>query len=253
MLVAMVVTAGTLLLQGLLAAVAGPPARGARARTRARTRCRRPPSCSPRSSAGLRAPRRVRRRDRRADDGRRCAGGSSSGVNVVWERLGSTDSTQETPSEAYRRVRLQMLAAERAEVLRIRDAGEADHEVLEQVMERARPRGVDARPGRDAATRRRRDGTAAAARARGGACEHLREAPTHVRPLTPQGCAGLRARGHDAGAPADVPVLRQRRLLRLVGRQARRPALRTSTGHPVMRSFEPGEAWRWCYVDDLLG
>jgi len=19
--------------------------------------------------------------------------------------------------------------------------------------------------------------------------------------------------------------------------------------HPVMRSFEPGEAWRWCYVD----
>ena len=25
------------------------------------------------------------------------------------------------------------------------------------------------------------------------------------------------------------------------------------TGHPVMRSFEPGEAWRWCYVDELLG
>lgn len=25
------------------------------------------------------------------------------------------------------------------------------------------------------------------------------------------------------------------------------------TGHPVMRSVEPGEAWRWCYVDSLLG
>ena len=25
------------------------------------------------------------------------------------------------------------------------------------------------------------------------------------------------------------------------------------TGHPVMRSVEPGEAWRWCYVDDQLG
>ena len=25
------------------------------------------------------------------------------------------------------------------------------------------------------------------------------------------------------------------------------------TGHPVMRSFEPHEHWRWCYVDDLLG
>jgi CPA1 family monovalent cation:H+ antiporter len=23
--------------------------------------------------------------------------------------------------------------------------------------------------------------------------------------------------------------------------------------HPVMRSFEPGEAWRWCFVDERLG
>ncbi len=22
--------------------------------------------------------------------------------------------------------------------------------------------------------------------------------------------------------------------------------------HPVMRSFEPGEDWRWCYVDEVL-
>ena len=24
------------------------------------------------------------------------------------------------------------------------------------------------------------------------------------------------------------------------------------TGHAVMRSFEPGETWGWCYVDRLL-
>jgi uncharacterized UBP type Zn finger protein len=24
------------------------------------------------------------------------------------------------------------------------------------------------------------------------------------------------------------------------------------TGHPVMRSYEPGETWRWCYVDQRL-
>ena len=23
--------------------------------------------------------------------------------------------------------------------------------------------------------------------------------------------------------------------------------------HPVMRSYEPGEDWRWCFVDELLG
>ena len=25
------------------------------------------------------------------------------------------------------------------------------------------------------------------------------------------------------------------------------------TGHPVMRSSQPGEVWRWCFVDELLG
>ncbi|MGB5935721.1 MAG: UBP-type zinc finger domain-containing protein, partial [Ornithinimicrobium sp.] len=25
------------------------------------------------------------------------------------------------------------------------------------------------------------------------------------------------------------------------------------SGHPVMVSFEPGEGWRWCYVDQLTG
>ena len=26
-----------------------------------------------------------------------------------------------------------------------------------------------------------------------------------------------------------------------------------ATGHPVIRSYEPGEAWRWCFVDHLTG
>jgi len=31
-------------------------------------------------------------------------------------------------------------------------------------------------------------------------------------------------------------------------RHARLHAL--GIGHPIVRSFEPGEAWRWCYVDE---
>jgi uncharacterized UBP type Zn finger protein len=23
-------------------------------------------------------------------------------------------------------------------------------------------------------------------------------------------------------------------------------------GHPIIRSFEPGEAWAWCYADELF-
>jgi CPA1 family monovalent cation:H+ antiporter len=26
-----------------------------------------------------------------------------------------------------------------------------------------------------------------------------------------------------------------------------------ATAHPVMRSNEPGETWRWCYVDEVMG
>jgi CPA1 family monovalent cation:H+ antiporter len=25
-----------------------------------------------------------------------------------------------------------------------------------------------------------------------------------------------------------------------------------ATSHPVIRSFEPGEAWRWCFVDEVI-
>jgi hypothetical protein len=24
-----------------------------------------------------------------------------------------------------------------------------------------------------------------------------------------------------------------------------------AVGHPIIRSFEPGEDWYWCYVDDI--
>jgi len=25
-----------------------------------------------------------------------------------------------------------------------------------------------------------------------------------------------------------------------------------ATGHPIIRSYEPGETWAWCYIDQLL-
>lgn len=24
-------------------------------------------------------------------------------------------------------------------------------------------------------------------------------------------------------------------------------------GHPVMQSYEPGESWRWCFTDNVMG
>lgn len=44
------------------------------------------------------------------------------------------DPNTGTPTETWRRLRLQMLQAERAAVLAIRDGGQADHEVLQSVL-----------------------------------------------------------------------------------------------------------------------
>ena len=34
--------------------------------------------------------------------------------------------------------------------------------------------------------------------------------------------------------------------------QARHRALRSETGHPIIRSAEPGEDWSWCYADEVM-
>ena len=31
-----------------------------------------------------------------------------------------------------------------------------------------------------------------------------------------------------------------------------RPRTSQTTGHPIIRSAQPGEDWSWCYVDELM-
>jgi CPA1 family monovalent cation:H+ antiporter len=170
-------------------------------------------------------------------------------VNAAWERLGPDEATLLTPSEHYRRLRLLMLQAERGEVLKVRDAGTLDHEVLQAVLavldleESLIDRFSEAEDELPAEPLR--------ARVR-DECEHLAAAPRTCRPDTPGSCAECIAEGltwvhlrmclscgHIACCDSSV------------GKHADRHY--ASTGHPVMRSVEPGEAWRWCYVDSQLG
>jgi hypothetical protein len=50
---------------------------------------------------------------------------------------------------------------------------------------------------------------------------------------------------------ATVPDTWARRLLRLEQTPSASKHFQR-TGHPVMRSVEPGENWRWCYIDARL-
>jgi monovalent cation/hydrogen antiporter len=55
--------------------------------------------------------------------------------NSAWERLGRTeDDIGESPTSAFRRLRLEMLAAERAAFIAERDSGNIDDEVLRSVL-----------------------------------------------------------------------------------------------------------------------
>ena len=170
--------------------------------------------------------------------------------NNIWEQLGRSQSELEPPAATYRRLRLQMLSAERGSILEARDSGIYDDEVLRSALA-----AVDMEESlldriEDAAARVDDELTTDAGRA--GDCRHLEDAPRVMKANTPNGCEeclrdGTRwvhlrlclSCGHVGCCDSSV------------GKHGLGHF--HETDHPVMRSIEPGEAWRWCYVDDLLG
>jgi CPA1 family monovalent cation:H+ antiporter len=165
---------------------------------------------------------------------------------AAWERLSPHE--EETPSETYARRRGLMLDAERDRVLEIRDSGTVAHVVVEQVLamldieqSMLEQRTGDRQPVRGDLPR-----------VLEGDCDHLRQPRPPVEPHTLGQCDACLEEGSrwvhlrmctECGnvACCDSSPLRH----------AERHYL--DTGHPVMRSAEPDEDWRWCYVDEVTG
>ncbi|GAA1741253.1 UBP-type zinc finger domain-containing protein [Luedemannella helvata] len=83
-------------------------------------------------------------------------------------------------------------------------------------------------------------------------CEHL-AAAQDAQPQSTEGCQGCLAEGRK-----DWVHLRLCLTCGRVGCCDSSPrkhatAHANAEAHPVIRSFEPGERWRWCYVDEELG
>ncbi len=167
-------------------------------------------------------------------------------IDLAWERLGQ-DDCNETRGRAYRRLRLAGIAGEREKLLEIRDRGFADHEVLSSLLSEldVEEATLENRENREREVRE------APARPDGDApCVHLGQVPAEVdfeahgecedcvrlglEPVELRMCLDC---GHIACCDSSV------------GKHATQH-FRT-TGHPVMRSIEPGEHWLWCYVDQL--
>ena len=168
-------------------------------------------------------------------------------TNAVWERLGGA----ETPSAQYSRIRGEMIKRERDELLRIRKLGTVDQVVLAQVMnaldveesildvayedETTANRDEDLRPSDPNA-----------------ACEHLANACAVPNPVTPTGCEECLEEGGDwVHLRMCMDCGHVGCCDSSVGKHATKHY--RDSGHPVVRSFEPGEAWRWCFIDQANG
>ncbi|HRK48562.1 MAG TPA: cation:proton antiporter, partial [Nocardioides sp.] len=161
---------------------------------------------------------------------------------AAWERL-STVADRESPSDLYARIRLSMLEAERTKVLKIRDSGKVDSDVVADVLAM-----LDVEESMlDIANEERHElQEYTTLRRTGYSCDDLDRYPvidTVEGPIC-QRCL-------DEGL--EWVALRQ--CLECgnvaccdssVGQHA--TAHFHDTTHPVMETAEPGEDWRWCYV-----
>ena len=172
-------------------------------------------------------------------------------VNSAWEVLGRPDAEYEPPTALYRRLRVEMLVAERQVVVDARDEGRADDEVLRGALA-----AIDLEESlldrNDELGERDHDRELVPGRRLVAACEHLADAPMVIRMLTPGVCGDCVREGT---AWVHLRACLSCGYVGCCDSSERRHAEGhfRGTGHPVMRSAEPGEAWRWCYVDEQIG
>ena len=170
-------------------------------------------------------------------------------VDLQWERLGHArdGAGAESGAMAYRRLRLIGLTAERAKLLEIRDRGFADHEVLSALLAELDVEEATLLIRED----REREVREAPPRASGNApCVHLDGAPAEVDFEAHGDCLDCLATGQE---PVELRMcLSCGHIACCDSSPGKHAALHfRQTGHPVMRSIEPGEHWRWCYIDQL--
>ena len=173
-------------------------------------------------------------------------------ANLEWERLGHQDALG--PTQQYRLLRQRMIDAERETVLEMRNAGKVDHEVIDSIMMQLdiEESMIVTADERDAGVNE--SNPLLTPQSRQGDCAHLREAAENcAAPQSHEGCQTCL----DEGRVGWVH-LRMCTECGFVGCCDSSPGQHATrhfrdSGHPVMRSLEAGEEWRWCFVDNLPG
>ncbi|WP_141015309.1 Na+/H+ antiporter [Nocardioides sambongensis] len=167
---------------------------------------------------------------------------------AAWERLGTT-AGEEAPSATYHRWRTEMIAAERDRILEIRSSGTVPSEVVSEVLAM-----LDLEESMlDAAEEDRAEIRAGAGgRTAGVTCADLDDPALGADGLDPAEEEGLVCADCLESGTRWV-ALRACLTCGRVGCCDSSPLRHATahfhaTAHPVVRSVEPGENWRWCFV-----
>ena len=80
-------------------------------------------------------------------------------------------------------------------------------------------------------------------------CPHVNTLPAEVMPDSPEGCSDCFALGEESWAHLRMCLTCGHVACCDSSPYKHATAHHHTTSHPVMRSFEPGESWRWCYLD----
>lgn len=166
---------------------------------------------------------------------------------AAWERLGTNDELT-SPSDLYARVRTELLAAERARVLQVRNTGQVPSRVVAEVLAML-----------DLEESMIEQADTTSPEPAGGTTRHA----------TGEGCAELDRYPAVAAEPATecpecvaegLTWVSLRRCLECgyIGCCDSSPARHATahfrtTQHPVIQSAQPGENWRWCYLHHTTG
>lgn len=82
-------------------------------------------------------------------------------------------------------------------------------------------------------------------------CAHLSEI-NDVRPSSTEGCTDCLALGEHAWVHLRECLSCGHVACCDSSPHRHASAHYSASSHPVMRSFQPGEAWRWCFVDQMI-
>ncbi|MFL6156923.1 MAG: Na+/H+ antiporter [Marmoricola sp.] len=168
---------------------------------------------------------------------------------AAWERVGSSSTNDITPSEMYSKKRRMMIEAERSRVLEIRSTGTVAHEVVEEVLAM-----LDVEESMLEYSDNERDRVRASQTptAFEGGCEELQQPRPAVEPDAVAECSDCVREG---SAWVHLRMCLDCGHVACCDSSPRRHATAhfAETSHPVMRSAEPGETWRWCFVHELTG